>query len=138
MARDLEGLKAWRRANTEKNRKRINESKRLWRSKNPTSPLFDAARSRARKKKIRFAITTADIIIPARCPLLDIPLKKNRGKVGPNSPTLDRIDPREGYVPGNVWVISSRANTIKSDATPDEILAVASGVRAYLKLTRNK
>lgn len=39
--------------------------------------------------------------------------------------SLDRIVPSLGYVPGNVAVISHRANRIKSDATADELRAVA-------------
>ena len=41
-----------------------------------------------------------------------------------NSPNLDRIFPKKGYVPGNVRVISQRANRIKSDATVEEMRAV--------------
>ena len=44
---------------------------------------------------------------------------------GPGSPTLDRIVPSLGYVPGNVVVISHKANSIKSNATAAEIRAVA-------------
>ena len=39
-------------------------------------------------------------------------------------PSLDRIIPTKGYIPGNIAVISQRANCIKSDATSEEIEAV--------------
>ena len=39
-------------------------------------------------------------------------------------PSLDRIIPAKGYVPGNVIWISTMANTIKQSATANEILAV--------------
>ncbi|WP_145960516.1 hypothetical protein [Novosphingobium meiothermophilum] len=45
---------------------------------------------------------------------------------GANSPSLDRIEPELGYVPGNTIVISNRANRLKSDATIDELRAIAS------------
>ncbi len=51
-------------------------------------------------------------------------LASGDGKCQFNSPTLDRIDPVKGYVPGNIVVVSLRANTIKNDATMDELAAV--------------
>jgi hypothetical protein len=68
-----------------------------------------------------------DIVIPLHCPVLGLPLYRNSGGAaqGPNSPSLDRIDPALGYVQGNVKVISSRANAIKSNASPEELLRVA-------------
>ena len=39
--------------------------------------------------------------------------------------SIDRIDPRIGYVAGNVRIISFRANVLKSNGTPEEIMAVA-------------
>ncbi|SKB50487.1 hypothetical protein SAMN05660880_01353 [Luteibacter sp. 22Crub2.1] len=66
-------------------------------------------------------------MIPLHCPVLGLPLYRNSGGAaqGPNSPSLDRIDPALGYVQGNVKVISSRANAIKSNASPEELLRVA-------------
>lgn len=98
----------------------------------PEGDLLRHARRRARAKGIRFTLTRDDIHIPARCPLLGIPLKRNLRVVGPDSPTLDRINPKRGYVPDNVWVISSRANTIKSDATACEIIRVGTSLRQWL------
>ena len=40
-------------------------------------------------------------------------------------PSLDRLVPDKGYVPGNVIWISLRANQIKSDGTSEEIFRVA-------------
>jgi hypothetical protein len=42
---------------------------------------------------------------------------KNRGK----SPSLDRIVPEKGYVEGNIAIISQRANTLKQDASLDDL-----------------
>jgi len=85
------------------------------------------ARRRAQKRGLPFDLIVEDINVPRFCPALGIPLYRASGRraQGPNSPTLDRITPELGYVRGNVRVISSRANQIKSDATPAELLQVA-------------
>lgn len=82
------------------------------------------ARARATRLGLPFSITWRDIEIPECCPALGLRLRWNVGKLGPDSASLDRIVPALGYVPGNVMVISHRANTLKSDASADEILAV--------------
>ena len=38
----------------------------------------------------------------------------------PDSKSLDRIDPTKGYVPGNIRVISSRANILLNNMTAEE------------------
>ena len=43
----------------------------------------------------------------------------------PERPSLDRIIPELGYVKGNVVFISMRANSIKQDATEQELYLVA-------------
>lgn len=64
-----------------------------------------------------FTISEGDIRIPKYCPALGIALKQGTAKrLIPQSPTLDRVIPSQGYVPGNVVVISHMANTIKSNA----------------------
>ena len=79
-------------------------------------------------KELPFDITIEDFIMPDRCPALGLTLNyefKNSGKFAPNSPSLDRRIPELGYVKGNVQVISAKANWIKSNATPDELMKVA-------------
>lgn len=41
------------------------------------------------------------------------------------APSVDKIIPKKGYVKGNVAFISIKANGIKSDATPKEVIKVA-------------
>jgi hypothetical protein len=55
-------------------------------------------------------------------------------KQQPCSPSLDRIDPRGGYVVGNVAVISMKANSIKSDATPAEVARVLVWMKSVEKI----
>ncbi len=92
--------------------------------------LLDAAKKRAKQKGVPFALTANDIVVPEVCPVLGIPLfiGKNRGPKK-HSPTLDRIRPALGYVPGNVTVISGYANWIKADATSQEVQKVAEWMR---------
>ena len=75
-----------------------------------------------------FDICEEDIVIPEICPILKIPIQRGDNKVGPNSPSLDRIRPELGYVKGNIQVISYKANTMKSDATLIELLNFAQWV----------
>lgn len=70
--------------------------------------------------------------------MLGLRLRVRNGKgTNPNSATLDRLIPKLGYVPGNVAVISDRANRIKADATVEEITAVADWLRKVLKSKTN-
>jgi hypothetical protein len=84
--------------------------------------MVGGARARAKKFNLEFSLTKEDIFVPETCPLLGIPLFIADGKKNakPNSPSLDRIDPSKGYTPDNVWVISHKANTMKSNATFEE------------------
>lgn len=60
-------------------------------------------------------------IKPTRCPVFGKPFVE-RG-VGFNnwSPSIDKIDPRKGYVKGNIQIISMLANCMKRDATPAQL-----------------
>lgn len=85
------------------------------------------ARTRALKMGKEFTISEADVKVPEFCPVLGLKLRMELGHrmAKDTSLSLDRIDNSRGYVPGNVRVISMRANTIKSDATAAELRAVA-------------
>jgi hypothetical protein len=88
--------------------------------------LLALAKQRAKQNGTPFKITEEDIKIPKRCPALGITLKQGTGKRRLNSsPTLDRVNPSLGYVPGNVIVISYLANAIKSNADHWQIARVA-------------
>lgn len=88
--------------------------------------------SRARKIGIPFNLTIEDVEAPSFCPILGIPLIRNKGKryASPNSPTVDRFIPSIGYVKGNVQVISHRANQIKSDASLEELKKIVTWMEA--------
>ena len=96
--------------------------------------LLNGAKKRAKETGRECSIAAADIFIPPLCPLLCIPIIVGRGKQGPNSPSVDRIDSSKGYIPGNVWIISQKANRVKSDATPEEIMLLARNLDLLVKL----
>ncbi|RPH64973.1 MAG: hypothetical protein EHM89_00090 [Acidobacteria bacterium] len=87
---------------------------------------FRAARVRARREGFPFDHEIPDLVLPDICPVLGIEIfyYAKRGKHAPNSPSLDRIVPDLGYVASNLRVISNRANTLKNNATLDEMRRV--------------
>lgn len=102
-----------------------------------TKRMLKDAQYRALRDGVPFALDWWDIVIPTECPVLGIKLKRSAGRAADCSPSLDRVKPDGGYIPGNVEVISHRANTLKSNATPDEMLKLAIYYNPNLKFLRN-
>lgn len=107
---------------------RLDACKRYQQGQGPWYYLVANARMRAKKAGVPCTIRASDIQIPATCPVLGIPLQVApwTGRRAPQagSPSLDRIHPALGYVPGNIRVISHRANMLKNNATIAELEAV--------------
>lgn len=80
--------------------------------------LWTNAYSRAIKNNIAFTITIDDIVVPDVCPVLGVPFERGHSKW---TYSLDKVRPSEGYVPGNVAVISNEANRLKSYMTDETI-----------------
>ncbi len=99
-------------------------SNKKWYYENRLNNLLKRARDRAKEKNIPFDITAEDITIPETCPVLGIQLQLGEKVVCNNSPSLDRIKPELGYVKGNIQVLSYRANTLKNNATVEELQKV--------------
>lgn len=108
----------------------VNAQRRANRVAAPTGAMLSRARSRAKAAGVPFSITAEDISVPSRCPVLHIPLD---GRDHNHRASLDRIIPERGYVPGNVIVISQRANLIKNNATPEELHDIAEFVSALTR-----
>ncbi len=122
--------RAYRLRNYALNKEKINALARRWRAENPAKHLLQLARSRAKTLNIECSITIKDIVIPQFCPVLGIELVKSiSGRFTHNSPTLDRINNSLGYIPGNVAVISHRANALKRDMT----IATLNKIIEYIK-----
>lgn len=136
----------WRKRGAEANRKRslarkerygsdpdyrdsvIRRSK-AWAAENPEKHLLRSARCRARNESAPFAITESDIEIAGLCPVLGTPMAPDDMRHRDSRPSLDRIVPSLGYMPGNVAVISYRANILKSDGSADEFNLIARWMR---------
>jgi len=78
---------------------------------------FASLRFGAKKRNLEFTITIDDIVIPEFCPILGIKLQRNKGMPKDNSISVDRIDNSKGYIKGNVYVISYKANRMKGSMT---------------------
>lgn len=123
-----------KRCHSKYNKSRGQSGYHAWKARYPARALIVSRRSEARKQGIEFTITEEDVIIPDVCPVLGIPLKVNVSGGGPsyNAPSLDRIDNTKGYIPGNVVVVSWRANTLKKDASIKELINLADFYKQYL------
>lgn len=88
--------------------------------------MFFKSRERAQEEQLEFSIEVSDILIPTHCPYLGIELthELGKGQLETNS-SLDRIDSTKGYIKGNVQVISRLANTMKNNATPEQLKTFA-------------
>lgn len=102
-----------------------NSSVTRWRKNNPIHQLLISARQRAKKWNVPCTIKVSDLTVPETCPVLGIPLRFGTVADREHSPSLDRIIPALGYVPGNVAIISFRANRFKNDASAAELRAIA-------------
>ena len=100
---------------------------------NPYRQIHYSAKKRALKKGVPFELTRDDLKemyenMPSVCPVLGI--KIEHSEIGltkfqsNNSPSLDKIDPKKGYIKGNVMIISALANRIKTDASAKDIKKV--------------
>lgn len=88
---------------------------------NPAAYMLKLVRHRALEREIPFDLVPEDIFIPEYCPILGIRLTSPGDGLTDASPTIDRLIAEKGYVKGNISVISSRANRIKSDASLAEL-----------------
>jgi len=89
--------------------------------------MITAKKNNAFRKGIPFNIGPMDVDFPKYCPILGMELDYfSEGRPVPeNTPSFDRIDPTEGYIKGNVAIISWRANRIKNNGTAKEHRMIA-------------
>ncbi len=107
------------------------ERGRTWRQANRWYVLLAKVRKRATDMGVPFDLDIENMEMPSHCPVLGIPLVFSSGQVKDDSPTIDRVIPKLGYVRGNVQVISQRANRIKNDGTAEEHEKIAAWIREH-------
>jgi hypothetical protein len=96
-----------------------------WKRNNIERYLIQSAKARAKKYGLPFEISHTDVVVPPRCPYLDIELSPFSGW---STPSLDKIVPELGYVKGNIQVISTLANTMKNQASIEQLLTFANSI----------
>jgi hypothetical protein len=87
-----------------------------------------------RKQRRSIPINHYQTLFVTHCPLLGIELsyKLPQKSLLDNYATLDRIDSSKGYTVDNVQIISYRANTIKNNATLEEMQLIAKNWAAQI------
>jgi len=88
--------------------------------------LLNECRYRSKKNGIEFSITKDDLVLSGTCPCCDGEMRAKTvadGINGPRdfSPSIDRIDPNLGYTADNVALICWRCNSLKKDASVQEL-----------------
>jgi hypothetical protein len=96
----------------------------------PFYSVLKAAKQRAKARDLPFSITEEylESIWTGVCPVFQVRLNLpsyGGNAQSPAKPSLDRLVPAKGYVPGNVIWISLRANQMKNDGTSEELFRVA-------------
>ena len=93
--------------------------------------LISSRRDKAKKAGIEWSVDYAYIrsLWPDDnlCPVFNRPFRSgDDGEHGRNdSASIDRKDPRKGYVEGNIQIISKLANSMRQNATPEEEVMMA-------------
>lgn len=107
----------------ETNRHRIKITNYKSKIKNKEKRILKDIKTRAKKLGYDFNLDISDIVIPENCPVFGFKLCKglenNANKQ--RSISVDRIDNLKGYVKGNIQIISFKANTMKNNATIEEL-----------------
>ena len=91
--------------------------------------MWQAAKLRARKKGLEFSVSIEDIQFPEICPLLGLRLSYEDFGIRHNSPSIDRKDSSKGYTKENIWIISSRANMLKNNASLSELESLVKNLK---------
>ena len=100
------------------------KAKRIAENSKTENRILIRIRSRAKINGVEFDLELSDIVIPEVCPVLGIPITPDSSKYVDGSPSVDRIDPKGGYVKTNIRIISARANLLKSNATVQELTKI--------------
>lgn len=82
------------------------------------------AKGRAKKLGIPFGLTMDNIPpVPDKCPCCRV--RMTADGLWQDCPSLDRIYPENGYVPGNVQWLCRNCNRLKNNFSPEELMRLA-------------
>lgn len=115
--------------NTEEHLTRSAKHRAILKENNPkrytVKQMLGSASKRAKKKNFEYNLTVDFVLDLCSdvCPILGIELKYGGAKDLKASASLDRKDSTKGYTKDNVWIISSLANTMKSDASIEDLVS---------------
>lgn len=83
---------------------------------------FENKKLTCKQENIPFQISFDELEFPTHCPMLGIKLDYLTDKYRSDAyPTFDRIDNTKGYIPGNVHVVSWKANRLKNNGSREEL-----------------
>lgn len=100
----------------------VKEDTELYESKRKK---FRGKKANAVRRGVEWSLDFGVLDWPTHCPILGIELDYFAEKANEGSLSFDRINPKLGYVNGNVQIISWRANRLKNDGTAAELRAIA-------------
>lgn len=117
----------WRAERCEKAKITGREWHRKTRQHAPAKVLLEGVKKRAKKRNTPFDLTLewATARWTGRCELTNIPFELGRTKLGPFSPSVDKINPAKGYIQENCRIILLAINWMKSSGTDAQMYAVA-------------
>jgi hypothetical protein len=134
-----ERMRKWRREHPDI----VHAATQNWRysPRGTTKTLLASAALRAQKAQLPFNITFDEIyplVLAGACQRTGIEFSNRSASISkcprPFAPSIDRIDPRLGYVKGNVQVVLWMYNRCKGVGTDDDVLAMARALVAKNKI----
>lgn len=104
-------------------------------NRNPYKAIWNNASARAKREGKEWSIEFDTFEFPSHCPILGLELDYSigKGRIQDNSPSFDRLDPDKDYIKGNVRLVSNKANTMKSNASADELVTFAKNILLQYK-----
>lgn len=104
-----------------KNPNKSKENSARWKKLNPIKAALSVAKARAKKLGLPFNLQEKDYTVKSVCPVFKTEIEFGIPRDLYRSASFDRVLPELGYTKENVRVISLKANTLKCDATLEQL-----------------